>query len=123
MEPLTRHILVVDDDQDIREFLTDRLESYGYVVTTAADGRAALQNLNRSLPNGLILDIKLPLLNGLEVLHWVRDRHPSLPVVIVTADHKCSKKTLSEHAQEVLFKPLDAVTLRRVVNRWFASHS
>jgi CheY-like chemotaxis protein len=54
---MPQHILVVDDDSDICYVLQDRLESYGYSVEVAMDGRAALLSINQALPRGVILTI------------------------------------------------------------------
>jgi DNA-binding response OmpR family regulator len=117
---MPRHILIVDDDPDICHVLQDRLESYGYRVEVAADGHAALLSINRSLPQGLILDLNIPHIDGHEVLCRVREHHPLLPVIIITAD--ISQKLL-KGAQEVLFKPIDGLKLKELVARWFSSAS
>src|SRR3989304_10582910 len=106
---MKKRILVVDDDPDIRQVLQDRLESYGYLVETAADGRAALKKLERLVPSGVFLDIRMPGMDGLEVLGQIRDRHPSIPVVIVTAASARENviSAIRAGAQAYLLKPFD----------------
>jgi CheY-like chemotaxis protein len=118
---LSKRILVVDDDPDIRQVLMDRLDSYGYGVETAVDGAEALDALRLSTYDGMILDIRMPKIDGLEVLRRVRETHPSLPVVVVTAskmkDHDL--KSISQGAQDCLLKPFDVAQLKEVVERCF----
>lgn len=118
---LTRRILVVDDDPDIRQVLQDRLESYGYTVKTAVDGREALQELGRAAYDGMLLDIRMPDLDGLEVLEQVRKSHPLMPVVMITASasEKRATQAIRKGAQAYLFKPFDMEQIKRVVERWF----
>ena len=118
---MRKHILVVDDDPDIREVLRDRLESYGYLVETAADGRAALEKMERLTPSGVLLDIRMPGMDGLEVLGQIRDRHPSMPVVIVTAASAREDviAAMRAGAQAYLLKPFDTPQIRHVAERWF----
>ncbi len=118
---MRKRILVVDDDPDIRQVLRDRLESYGYLVETAADGRAALKELERFTPSGVFLDIRMPGMDGLEVLGQIRDLHPSIPVVMVTAASARENVTLaiSAGAQAYLLKPFDAAQIKQAAERWF----
>ncbi|TMB60988.1 MAG: response regulator, partial [Chloroflexi bacterium] len=81
----TKRILVVDDDPDIRQVLLDRMSSFGYVVETATDGRDALDAVQRGRFDGMLLDMLMPGIGGLEVLRRTRVSHPDLPVVVVTA--------------------------------------
>lgn len=113
-------ILVVDDDPDIRQVLQDRLESYGYVVETAADGRAALEKLERLTPRGVFLDIRMSGMDGLEVLARIRDRYPEVPVVIITAASAGEKVTsaIRAGARAYLLKPFDTAQLRYIAECW-----
>ena len=116
-------LLVVDDDPDIRQFLMDRLGSYGYLVETAYDGRAALDALQRGSYDGLLLDIGLPEIDGLEVLQKIREDIPTLPVVMITASGSKQRamQAVNLGAQAYLLKPFDAEQLKEVVERWFGS--
>jgi CheY-like chemotaxis protein len=118
---MRKRILVVDDDPDIRQVLQDRLESYGYLVETAADGCAALKKLERRTPSGIFLDIRMPGMDGLKVLAQIRNRHPSVPVVIVTAAsaRECASSAISAGAQAYLLKPFDTSQIKHVAERWF----
>jgi DNA-binding response OmpR family regulator len=80
-------VLVVDDDQDIRESLAQILTEEGFDVTSACNGAEALAEIARKTPDVMLLDLMMPVLNGWEVLETLRLRgtHPKLPVVVLSA--------------------------------------
>ena len=80
-------ILVVDDEQHIREISSALLSTLGYEVRTAADGFAALVELRRSLPDVIISDLKMPNMSGFELLSIVRRRFPQIPVVAISGEY------------------------------------
>lgn len=120
---MPKHILVVDDDPDIRQILQDRLESYGYLTETVADGWAAIRALERSTPSGIFLDLRMPGMNGLEVLGRIRAFLPSIPVIIATAAGASEQVNcaINAGAQTCLLKPFDTLTIKQVADRWFTN--
>ena len=76
-------ILVVEDDQFIREGISEYLSEFGYEIIQAKDGQEALINFNNNDINLVILDIQIPFLNGLEVLKEIRKKS-KLPVLMLT---------------------------------------
>ncbi|GKS56999.1 hypothetical protein YTPLAS18_05260 [Nitrospira sp.] len=117
----SKRILLVDDDPDIRQLLTDRLTADGYDVLTAPDGREAIGCLEGGTFDGLILDIGLPHIDGLNVLQEVRQRQHHLPVVMITAatGQDRALQAMKAGAQAYLLKPLDAQEFKQVIDRWF----
>ncbi len=79
------HILVVDDEPHLCELLTYRLEHHGYRVTTELSARGALEALEQTSIDAIILDLRLEDADGLEVLTEVQKRSPDVPVVMLTA--------------------------------------
>jgi signal transduction histidine kinase/CheY-like chemotaxis protein len=120
-----RRLLVVDDDPDICDLLRDRLESEGFQVHTAMDGRAALRTLENQPVTGILLDIALPELDGFDVLRALRVTQPTLPVVMMTAVEALDRAmaAVEAGAQGYLLKPFDAALLRQAVDRWFTPDS
>ena len=114
-----KRLLVADDDPDIRQLLSDRLTSDGYCVQTVADGREALLALDSGKFDGLILDIGMPGLSGLEVLQQIRERQPGLPVIMITAAEARERAVIAMQAgaQAYLLKPFDVGQLQQVVER------
>lgn len=116
------YILVVDDDPDIRHILRERLESYGYLVETAADGPAAIEQLEQFTLSGIFLDIRMPGMDGIQVLARIRARSLTIPVAIVTAagTTELANASIQADAQACLFKPFDQAQIKHVVERWFS---
>lgn len=116
------YILVVDDDPDIRHILQERLESYGYLVETAADGPVAIKKLEHLTLSGIFLDIRMPGMDGIQVLARIRAYSLTIPVVIVTAagTAELANASIQAGAQACLFKPFDQTQIKHVVERWFA---
>ncbi len=84
MDKVSR-IFVVDDEELIRELLHDELSDEGYRVTLFADGGTALGALEHDNPDLMILDIRMPGIDGLQVLKESKQHHPDLPVVLCSA--------------------------------------
>ncbi len=80
-------ILVADDDDILVELARFRLEHDGHSVMTASDGRSAVQSVRKYMPDLIILDAMMPVLNGLEVLHEIREdaETSTIPVLMLTA--------------------------------------
>ncbi|PIU40873.1 MAG: two-component system response regulator [Candidatus Omnitrophica bacterium CG07_land_8_20_14_0_80_42_15] len=91
-----KKILVVDDEPDFVEMIKLRLESSGYDVITASDGKGALEKIKDEKPDAVLLDIMMPGLNGLQVLKKIRKRDKNLPVFIVTAFSNEERFNLAE---------------------------
>ena len=115
-----RRLLIADDDPDIRQLLSDRLTSDGYVVETAEDGKEALQAVRSKKFDAIILDINMPEMTGLEVLQALRAEQPSLPIIVITAAEARSRALVAVQAgaQAYLLKPFDPVQLRQMVEQW-----
>ena len=111
----------MDDDPDIRQVLWDRISSFGYVVETAIDGREALDALRRGGFDGMLLDLRMPEIGGLEVLRQARARYPEMRIVMITASTSSESlaQAITQGAQAYLLKPFDASQLKQVVNQCF----
>lgn len=115
----TARILVVDDDEGNRESLSRRLQRRGYTVDVAPEGATALQLLEHTPIDLVLLDVMMPGINGLEVLTRIRQTRPptELPVIMVTANDATSDvvTALALGANDYLTKPLDfAIVVARV---------
>jgi DNA-binding NtrC family response regulator len=81
---MTATVLVVDDNDDVRELLQEFLEDAGFRVRAARDGEAAIQSFTREPSDLVITDMRMPKLNGLQVLQAVRAARPGTPVILLT---------------------------------------
>ena len=124
-DPVSKRLLIVDDDPDIHQVLQNRLESLGYTVETAGNALEAMLAMGKMLPTGILLDFLLPAIDGLEVLREVRRFYPMLPVVIITAnkDERFAALAMAAGADDVLLKPVENEQLNQVVRRCFGAAS
>lgn len=101
--------LIVDDEEAIRETLEMLLREKGYDVCTAADGHAGLRIFEEAQPQVLILDIRLPGMDGLEVLQRVRASNIPVTVIMMTAFHdmETTVQAMKLGAYEYIHKPID----------------
>ena len=84
-------ILIVDDEKLIRWSLKQKLESWNYQVVEAEDLRAARGKLQQETPDLVTLDIKLPDGSGVDFLKQIRESHPGIPVIMITAFGDCGR--------------------------------
>jgi DNA-binding NtrC family response regulator len=112
-------ILVVDDDPDIREVIKDRLESLGYEVSTASNGKECLAFLEKRNPQMILLDIEMPEMNGLEVLREIRKREIHVSVLMITAYGTIERavEAMREGAYDFIPKPFEPSHLALIVQR------
>lgn len=110
-------ILLVEDEPAQRRLLTEFLQSLGYQVAEAPTAQTALELLSRSQPELILLDVRLPDQNGLELLEQLHQQAPDIPVVIMTAyaDVRQAVSAIKQGAIDYLAKPLDLDELAAVV--------
>ena len=120
-ENATAKILIVDDDEGVTQTFARMLQLEGYQVRTAVSAETGLAEAERSNPDAIILDLRMPLIDGLGFLRRLRERddHRTTPVAIVTGDYFLDDAISSEIRElgaELRFKPLwleDLVGLAR----------
>jgi DNA-binding NtrC family response regulator len=119
MQSAGETILVVDDDPYIQEALGDRLESLGYRVTHAADGKEALEFIDRHDPQLVFLDIEMPGMRGIDVLKEIRKREKDFPVVMITAygSIDLAVEAMKEGAYDFIPKPFKGGHVAVVVDK------
>jgi len=119
MHPAAKKILVVDDEPGVRDILRVNLEGEGFAVYEAGDGEEALEEIARSNPDLIILDLMLPRLNGLEVLRRLETNPDTagVPVIIlsVRAGEFDVMHGLEQGALEYLAKPFDPLVVSEKV--------
>lgn len=110
-------ILVVDDEEEVRNLLSRFFQKKNYDTLTADSGEAALATLQKEKVDAVLLDIRMPGLDGLEVLRRIRADNPDLPVVMVSGedDEDVAKATLNEGAFDYVMKPINFDYLERTV--------
>ncbi len=107
-------ILVVDDEASQRDLLGGFAARLGYRVREAASGEEALESIQREPPHLVLLDVRLPGINGIETLSRIRQFAPNLPVLLITAfaDLRQAVAAMKGGAEDYLAKPVDLDELR-----------
>src|SRR5262245_45789641 len=116
-------VLVVDDESDIRSSLRMILEYEGYGFAEASSGEEALAKLESERPDALVVDIKMPRMDGLEILARVKQSDPSLPVIVVSGHGTIATAVEATHlgAFDFMEKPLERDRVLLVLRNALAS--
>ena len=117
MDPSTTRVLIVDDDRDISSLLSALMNKEGLSSMMAHDGGTALRMVPVERPDMLLVDVKMPGIDGMEVLKRVKETNPHLPVVLITAyaEVPASVAAMRAGAFDYLAKPFDHSEVVRVV--------
>jgi CheY-like chemotaxis protein len=120
---MAKRILVVDDEPGTVKVLALLLRKWGFEVETAVDGAEAIKVLERVPLAGMITDIIMPRMTGVEALRQLRQANPSLPVLVISGTYHQLKESdlefLRNNAQALLPKPIGPDELKQVVDQWF----
>ncbi|NDV27825.1 response regulator [Desulfovibrio sp. JC010] len=106
-------ILLIDDEEGFSSVLAKRLTRRGVEVITAADGAEGLLKLDTELFQVVVLDMKMPGMNGLQVLKTIKNRHPSVEVILLTgnADMDSALASMNAGAFDFMLKPANTEIL------------
>ncbi len=115
-------ILVVDDQQGIRALLLELFRIDGYEAYVASNGHQAIDLLQQHHPDLVLLDMKIPGMDGLEILRTIKQRRPSTCVIMMTAYGELSilQEAIDAGALMHFTKPFDIHQLRQVIREQFA---
>ena len=112
-------ILLVDDDEAIREFVSMALDDEGYEIITAPDGAAALDLIGRQPPSLILLDMHMPVMDGWAFARAYRQLPaPRAPIVVLTAARDVAIHTAQIDAEGFLAKPFDLIELITLVDEY-----
>jgi CheY-like chemotaxis protein len=117
-------ILVVEDYEDTRGFMKILLESFGYIVVEAEDGIEAIEKFKFAHPDLILMDISLPMVDGLTTVKAIREYSDGdqVPIIAVTAFGKeYSKQAILAGCNELIVKPVDPDRLEPMLNQYLAS--
>jgi DNA-binding NtrC family response regulator len=114
-----KKILIVDDDKDLRFNLSSILKEEGHEVIAASDGKQALKVIAKSAPDLVLLDIKLPGMDGVELLQEIKRKWNNLPIIMLTAtsDVKSAVKAMKLGAYDYITKPFDDEELILIIKK------
>jgi DNA-binding response OmpR family regulator len=116
---ISKSILIVDDEKNIRLTLSQALETLGTQIDAAADGEEALSKLKEKQFGLILLDIRMPGMDGMEVLRRVREIRPDIRVIMITAygTIESAVEAMKLGAADFLQKPFDPEEVRELVSR------
>lgn len=112
-----KKILVVDDEQNIRELYKEEFEEMGYAVTLVSDGLQALSAMDGDKFDLVTLDMRMPDIDGIETLRKMKEKDSSLPVVICTAYEEYKHDFGSWCSDAYVVKSADTALLRETVKK------
>jgi DNA-binding NtrC family response regulator len=116
-------ILVVDDDEDLRTIVREVLKDGGFSVTEAKDGLSGMKLFKADIPDAVLIDLKMPHMDGIETMKGIRKIDPNVPVIILTGhgDIPTAVEAIKSGAYDFVSKPPEfdrlIVTLRRAIER------
>jgi DNA-binding NtrC family response regulator len=116
-------VLMVDDEEDFVKTLSERMQMRDLDSDVALDGEQALQRVEDDIPDVMVLDLKMPGIDGLEVLRRVKKAYPQIPVIILTGhgSEKDEAEARRLGAFDYLQKPVDIEKLVKVLRKAYKS--
>jgi len=110
-------VLLVDDEQDVRDLVSEILSRAGYTVRTASDGRDAIEVLDHVRPSVIIMDLQMPVMNGAEFRQAQRRNREWIKIPTVVMTGTTDEPLLDLAIEETLKKPVRAFKLLEIVGR------
>ena len=119
MKTQNKLILVVDDEENIRELLRESLEDEGYRVNVAKNGQEAVEKARALKPDTILMDVKMPVMSGMDAFLKIKESQPDLPVIFLTAfgSSDLAISAMKSGAYDYLTKPFDIDEVRIKVKR------
>ena len=122
-QPASPRVLVVDDEPQVRATVREALAYEGYDVSEAENGAAALESIARSVPDLVIFDLWMPVMDGWQLRKKLSEAHPGVPVIVLSALELEPAKLLALEADALIEKPFDLDVLYRTVSEVLARHA
>jgi two-component system response regulator PilR (NtrC family) len=112
-------ILVVDDEPGMREFLEIMLQKDNYLVSTATDGAEAIEKIENALYDLAVVDVQMPVMNGIEVLKKINEKCPETTVIMITAfaSHETAIEAMKLGAYDYITKPFKIDEIKLVIKK------
>jgi CheY-like chemotaxis protein len=112
------HVLVVDDEPGIRDFLCAVLQAEGYNVAVATDGREALERVAERRPDVVLLDLAMPVMDGWCFQKRLREQGLELPLIFMSAGYDAAEQARLHHAAGHLSKPFEVDDMLAAVHHF-----
>jgi two-component system response regulator (stage 0 sporulation protein F) len=117
-----KKILIVDDQKGVRRLLEELFKKDGWEVQLAADGKEAVERAEEFLPDIILMDMKMPNMNGLEASRIILEKISELDIIMMTAygEMDIVKEALDTGVKRCITKPFDIINLRDTINQMAA---
>lgn len=117
-----KKILIVDDQKGVRRLLEELFKKDGWEVQLAADGKEAVERAEEFLPDIILMDMKMPNMNGLEASRIILEKFSDLDIIMMTAygEMDIVKDALDSGVKRCITKPFDIINLRDTINQMAA---
>ncbi len=119
---MKKRVLIVEDYEDTRTLLRFMIEKFGYSVIEAAGPYEAIDKADEFMPDLILMDIGMPLLDGLSVAQLIQDKKTDrlIPIIAVTAYSDIKDEALKAGCSDVIYKPVQPDRLREVLDHYTA---
>jgi len=116
---MKKRILVADDEASVVKIIKDRFAKWGYEIETASDGEETLEKVESFMPHLLLLDLKMPKINGIEILERTKKKYPQIGILILTASQSKStfRTCLEKGADGYMLKPFKPENIKEYVEK------
>ena len=103
-----RTVLVIEDEDRLRQTIAAYLEDSGYLITQAANGRKGIEVFAQRNPDIVLTDLRMPDMNGVEVVAWLRENSPHTPIIVFTGtgDQRSQAAVLGQGVRACIAKPI-----------------
>jgi CheY-like chemotaxis protein len=122
-----RTIMVVDDNEDLREMLRFMVERLGYTVVEAENGREAIEIANRRCPDLILMDLSMPVMDGFAATRLLREIEDMcrIPIIAISANRReqSQDEALAAGCNEYLTKPVNFHQLNRLLSTWLPAEA
>ena len=118
---MRKRILIVEDESRQAKLWMTKIEEEGYRVDLAQDGKAACDKMLQESYQLVLTDIRMPQMDGLQLLDWIRERDKELPVIMITAfaDIDSAVRAMKKGAYDYVKKPIDLEELVQIIGKAF----
>lgn len=102
-------VLIIEDEAHLRRTVAAYLEDSGYVIHQAGNGREGIERFRQLRPDVVLTDLRMPEMNGIEVIRWLKQNSPGTPVIVITGtgDETAPAAVMADGAKMCLNKPIN----------------
>ncbi|OGX06587.1 MAG: hypothetical protein A3G87_09275 [Omnitrophica bacterium RIFCSPLOWO2_12_FULL_50_11] len=123
---MRKKILIIDDDPDVSDLLTARLETFGYEIVSAQNGADGCTKVREVNPELIFLDVTFPGESGVEILKKLKSEMPTgvqkIPVIMLTSSEHLEKDCAAAGAAGYITKPFDLYQLKEILSKHVPAH-